>query len=41
MVYAPVDKPEPPDEEAEEKIGKLVEALEGLEDTLRVTTTID
>ncbi|KAJ3553456.1 hypothetical protein NM688_g3602 [Phlebia brevispora] len=41
MVYAPVDKPEPPDEETEEKIGKLVEALEGLEDTLRVTTTID
>ena len=41
IVYTALEKPEAVDEETETKIENLVEALEALEDTLRVTTTLD
>ena len=41
IVYTAIEKPEAVDEETETRIESLVEALEGLEDTLRVTTTLD
>lgn len=41
IVYLPVEKAEPVDEDTETKIGNLVRALGGLEDVVRVATTLD
>lgn len=41
LIYAPSDPGEAPDEETENQIANLIEALEENEDTLRVWTTLD
>ena len=41
MVYVPTDPADAPDEETEGRLERLVDTLEGLEDTRRVWTTLD
>ena len=41
LIYVPVDPAEAPDEDTEAKVSNLVEALENLDDTRCVWTSLD